>query len=134
MHCGLWGAVVILFGGAATAQAQEGAAPDPLVIRTQVRQVLVPFVVIDQHGRHVTGLKASDVQVSEDGNPERIVAFSAQNPVEDGSLLPRGDSSRIVKPARSPVVRETYLIVVDTLHSSPGNFGRVRQALSKHLE
>ena len=36
-------------------------------IREEVRQVLVPVVVIDKKGHHVTGLQASDFHVSEGG-------------------------------------------------------------------
>ena len=99
-------------------------------IRTQVNQVLVPVVVTNGRGHHITGLKATDFQVFEDGRPERIVAFST----EQGSIqIPAsGENSGASNPsagaskgaANSDQPRQTYLIVVDTLHSASANFGR----------
>ena len=47
------------------------------IIKTTVREVLVPVVVTDPKGHHISNLKRSDFKVFEDGIPEDIVAFSA---------------------------------------------------------
>lgn len=44
-------------------------AQNPL-IRTDVREVVVPVVVLDKQGHLVEGLKVSDFQVLEDGKPQ----------------------------------------------------------------
>jgi hypothetical protein len=49
-------------------QFQESTLPQ-LVIKTDVRQVLVPAVVLDRSGHPVQGLNASDFEVLEDGRP-----------------------------------------------------------------
>ena len=49
------------------------------VITADVRQVLVPVVVTDKKGHHIRGLKAEDFEVSEDGTPQKILAFSSSS-------------------------------------------------------
>jgi len=69
--------VPLLFAVAAVSgQGQDVPASEIPVIRTDVRQVLVPFVVLDRRGRRIPGLKATDVQVFEDGAPEYVVTFN----------------------------------------------------------
>lgn len=109
-------------------------------IRTQVNEVLVPVVVTNGRGHHITGLKATDFQVFEDGRPERIVAFSTEQgsiqiPASgeiSGASNPSAGASKGAADSAQP--RQTYLIVVDTLHSASANFGRVRGVLAKFFE
>jgi VWFA-related protein len=123
----------------AALSAQNPEAQLPL-IRSEVKQVVVTTIVTDQSGHHVRDLKAADFEVSEDGKPQRIVAFSIESvaPIPVRTPKPQGGadasgSNKKMTPS-SVVPRRTYLIIVDTLHSSFGNFGRVRQALSRLLE
>ena len=53
-------------------------AEDPAnsVFRVNVDMVLLTFTVTDAKGRYVNGLKPSDVSIKEDGEPQKIVAFS----------------------------------------------------------
>jgi hypothetical protein len=44
-------------------------------ISVGANMVLVPVVVTDKHGQHVTGLKAEDFEIQEDGKPQKIAAF-----------------------------------------------------------
>ncbi len=74
--------------GAGNGMAQTEAP----VIRANVREVLVPVVVTDRKGHHVDGLKAGDFSVSEDGNPQRIVAFRAASDLTEAELT---DGARI---------------------------------------
>jgi VWFA-related protein len=86
-------------------------------IRVDVRQVLVPVVVTDKKGHHVGGLKASDFQVFEDGVRQDIAAFTTDRPE-----------------AATAAARQTFVIVIDTLHTSAENAARVRQALASLFE
>lgn len=98
-------------------------------------------MVTDKKGHNVTDLKASDFRVFEDGTPERIVAFSAA----PDSMVLRADGTTIThtesgippgleRNANSDPPRRTYLVCIDTLHSSFANFARVREALRKFFE
>ena len=50
-------------------------AQDP-VIRLDVRHVLVPVVVTDKKGHHVSGLRSSDFRISEDGVEQEIARWN----------------------------------------------------------
>jgi len=106
------------------------------IIKETVRQVLVPVVVTDKAGHHVTGLKREDFQVSEDGTAQEIVAFNTvtepaehQTQGESGSINPRAPTTAHKSNAADALPTRTYLICVDTLHSEFTNFARVREAL-----
>jgi VWFA-related protein len=122
-----------------TPPGQESPQPIP-IIKTTVREVLVPVVVTDSKGHHVTNLKQSDFKVFEDGVPEDIVAFrtttDSSAPLEPGKTTGPPSASGSTPPphpdaAANPV--RTYLIVIDALHSAPSGFTRVRDALVKVL-
>jgi VWFA-related protein len=129
---------------AQTASQKTGTNPSEtpsVTIQANVREVLVPVVVTDKKGHYITDLKPSDFQVYEDGAPQKIVAFSSAP--DTLVLRPDGTAVTHVEPAVLPglepktpntVPQRTYLICVDTLHSSFTNFARVRQALHKFFE
>src|SRR5271169_6853621 len=75
---------------AAQAEAQpQPPVPQPVpIIKTTVREVLVPVVVTDPKGHHVTSLKRDDFKVFEDGVPEDIVAFSTTTDSSSPDLSP----------------------------------------------
>jgi VWFA-related protein len=82
-------------------------------IRVDVQQVLVPVVVTDKKGHYVSGLRAADFQIFEDGMPQQIASFSS---------------------AAEPAARHTFVICIDTLHASAAGAVRVREALENLLE
>ena len=104
-------------------------------IKVDVRQVLVPVVVMDPQGHHVTGLTQADFRIFEDGVEQKIAAFSVEHaglPGEEISAkiapspeaAPRAASSR-------PKPRRTYMILIDTLHTSLTHLSAAREALVK---
>jgi VWFA-related protein len=108
-------------------------------IKVQVNQVLVPVVVTDKHGHNVTGLKAEDFEVFENGVEQKLSSFQTENDraAEDIPAVPLDPS---VSPALAPSkpdpnakvkLRRTYLICLDTINSSFSNFTYVRGALRK---
>lgn len=105
-------------------------------IKETVRQVLVPVVVTDKAGHHVAGLKQGDFQVFEDGTPQTIVAFNAvaeavdeEMPRGTGSIATQGPTVIHNPKTTDALPKRTYLICVDTLHSSFANFAGIRKAL-----
>ncbi len=108
-------------------------------IKVDVRQVLVPVVVADRAGHSVTGLKQSDFRVFEEGAEQKITSFSVAtsgSPEDspDASVAPAHHPSSEKRPAESSHVRRTYLVVLDTLHTSFTDFEGTRQALAKLFE
>jgi len=101
-------------------------------IKVDVRQVLVPVVVTDGEGHHVTGLTQADFKVFEDGAEQKITAFSVES-----SGVAELDAAAKATPAASaavagrPAVRRTYLICIDTLHTSFNDFAAAREAVGK---
>jgi VWFA-related protein len=128
------GAFLTLLFVSIAVTAQEPA------IRSDVKEVLVPVVVTDRHGHHVQNLKKSDFQVLEDGKPQPIVALTTEStgiPVSISQAAASGNNPSTgvpTSPTGPDTPRRTYLILVDTLHSSFANFGRVREALGKFFE
>jgi VWFA-related protein len=125
-----------------TAADAQKASPEPAArIQAEVNEVLVPVVVTNGRGQHTSGLKISDFQVLEDGKPERIVAFRTElmttpaRELSGATAIATGASHGPSAPLTSPVdPRQTYLVIIDTLHSAFANFGRIRNALQKFFE
>jgi VWFA-related protein len=83
----------------ASGQAQQPASDQSVTtIKMQAREVLLPVTVRDKHGALVTGLKASDFTLTEDGRPQVIKSFTRESnlPFRVGLLV---DTSRSVSGA-----------------------------------
>ena len=83
-----------------TAPARDSAVPES-TIKVDVRQVLVPVVVTDREGHHVTGLTQADFKVFEDGVEQKIVGFSVESagPPPTGIAAKTAPSSAAATPA-----------------------------------
>jgi len=125
------------------ASAQQATAQDESTsIKIEVRQVLVPVVVTEGKGHHVTGLKAGDFRVFEDGQEQRIVSFGTE--LSDAPFAPTIAPERaepLVNPETpkptaesSPPIRRTYLVLIESLFLNFGNTSRVRESLQKIFE
>jgi VWFA-related protein len=111
-------------------------AQDEPTIRLDVHQVLVPVVVTDRKGHHVSGLHASDFRILEDGVEQKILAFSSDTAarVDDiGALSKAAPSASATAPTPATPSR-TFVICIDTLHTAPANAGRLREALQSLFE
>jgi len=104
-------------------------AQQDTTIRLDVQQVLVPVVVTDKKGHHVSGLRVSDFQIFEDGVRQEIAAFSSDTAgsVDDVAALSK-------QAAKHAGPRHTFVICIDTLHASPANAARTREALENLFE
>jgi VWFA-related protein len=126
--------------------ARENTIPGS-TIKVDVSQVLVPVVVTDREGHHVTGLTQADFRVFEDGVEQKIAAFSVESSGLPQTGIPaKGEPSPATPAALSAAttsaatttaaapqsaVRRTYMILIDTLHASFNNFVSAREALVK---
>ncbi len=120
-------------------QAERTAGQgEDTTIRVDVRQVLVPVIVTDKDGHHVTGLTQADFHVFEDGVEQKITSFHSEDASGEApdSPGPEPAPAGSVAPAQSAaperrVIRRTYVICLDTLHTDPGNLVYARKALEK---
>jgi VWFA-related protein len=141
----------------ATSESTKGESTNgESTIKVDVRQVLVPVVVTDREGHHVTGLTQADFRVFEDGVEQKITAFSVESsglpqvgipaksepapaaPVAmtsaattSAATTSAATTSAATTSASPQAPRRTYMILIDTLHASFNNFVAAREALAK---
>ncbi len=100
-----------------------------------MREVLVPVIVTDQSGQYTADLNRGDFSVSENGKPQKIIAFS--RPTASAPARQAMQSSAVAQAGiRAPQVgsespMRTYLICLDPLHMAFKHFAQVRQALQQ---
>ena len=113
-------------------------AQQDATIRVDVQQVLVPVVVTDKKGHHVSGLRAPDFRIFEDGVPQQIASFSSDTAggVDDIGALSKTASGGVAPAHGAPQAgpRHTFVICIDTLHASPASAARTREALENLFE
>jgi Ca-activated chloride channel family protein len=94
--------------------AQEVGEND--VVRIETQLVSVPAVVTDATGRPVTGLRADNFQIYEDGRPQQIANFATtEAPFEVALLLDTSGSTR----AEVGLIRRAALSFIEALR--PGD-------------
>ena len=126
-----------------TTQSQQPQKPDEDdVVRITTNLVQVDAVVTDKNGKIVTDLKSEEIQISEDGKPQKITNFSyivsetaaatvnAAKPPTIDKNAPPVPSARL-KPED---IRRTIAVVVDDLGLSFQSIYYVRRALKKFVD
>ncbi len=96
-------------------------------IKVNVTQILVPVVVTDASGHHLNSLTQADFKVLEDGVEQKITAFSSESTGSPVALPGSVQPSK--QPAQPAPHHPTYLICIDTLHTSFTQFTAVRDSL-----
>ena len=107
---------------------QPATGPET-VIRVDVRQVLVPVVVLDKSGHNVSGLTQSDFEVLEDGIEQTVTSFQVETSGDAAIAIEAKPADP--KAASPPPIRHSYLIVIDVLHAEFSNLHAVRESLQK---
>jgi VWFA-related protein len=104
-------------------------------LRTQVRLVALDALVLDRNGVPVTGLKASDFQLKEDGAPQKITSVEEHGPVtakaETPSVAADGTITASNGPSSSPTIWNVLL--VDQFNTSKEDLAAVRSELQQFL-
>jgi VWFA-related protein len=98
--------------------------------------------VVDKKSHPVSGLKGAEFSIFEDGVPQQIIAFSRAYDVSlETPNQPSGRGGATAKALAAPVESvgqasptRTYLVCVDTLHSSFADLAQVRHALIKFFQ
>jgi VWFA-related protein len=112
------------------------------VVRISTNLVQVDPIVTDSKGKQVTDLRAEEVQILEDGKPQRITNFSyieldaAETSRPAGPAIPVDKNAPPVPPVRlrPEQVRRTMALVVDDLGLSFESSYYVRRALKKFVD
>ncbi len=113
-----------------------GGAADQESLQTPVRPVRIDAVVTDPQGGAITGLRASDFEVREDGVPRPIqtVEFRWVPRHSAIDVLPIETRRHEERAARQPGTR-VFALFLDEFHVSPGaNAERAREAVENFLD
>ena len=125
-------------------KTQQQKPEDIDVVRITTNLVQVDAVVTDKNGKVVTDLKPDEVQIFEDGKPQKITHFgyyfTGTTGAEIADRTAKPAATRKVDEVAPPVlpsklkpedVRRTIAIVVDDLGLSFESAGYMRRALKK---
>jgi VWFA-related protein len=115
---------------------------DDEVVRISTNLVQVDSVITDSKGKQVTDLRADEVQILEDGKPQKITNFSYTALDPTGTSRPAAPAKPADKNAppvpptrlKPEQVRRTMALVVDDLGLSFESTYSVRRALKKFLD
>lgn len=127
-------ALAVLGAGSLAAQS-PAQAPAP-TFRVEVNYIEVDALVTDAQGNIVTDLTAADFEILEDRRPQTVSAFSLVNIPLERADRPLFAASPIEPDVQTNTGGEgrLYLIVLDTLHTSPLNSIKVRAAARRFIE
>jgi VWFA-related protein len=125
-------------------RSQPQKPDDDYVVKITSNLVQVDAVVTDRNGKAVTDLTPEEVQILEDGKPQKITHFT-YNVTGPEALAPAvtPPATKTVGEAVPPIVRaplkrgdvhRTIAIVVDDLGLSFESIGYVRRALKKFVD
>jgi len=122
--------------------ATQPQTQDDEVVRITTNLVQVDAVITDKNGKLVTDLKPEELQISEDGRPQKITNFSFFLAETIPPSLPVARSGAVDKNAvpappvrlRPDQVRRTIALVVDDLGLSFESTHYVRRALKKFVD
>src|ERR1700686_5204404 len=138
----------LLFVGSITAQrdnaySQTPAIPDSqkpdsaLIIRQNVRRVIVDVVVSDSDGKPVSGLTAADFSISEDGKPQKIRSFDVHDFDVISDSLPQFPRSLPTNPfvnvPSGPERGPLYVLLLDLIDMGIDDQPRAREQLLKFI-
>jgi len=117
----------------AAASAQPTPARDPKTFRTGVEAVEVDVRVLDAQGRPVAGLQRDDFELYDNGVRQDIRTFAAVSvpataPTRSVAIEPDVQSNRRAFDGR------VYMLVLDDLHITPLQSGRVTRAVRRFID
>jgi VWFA-related protein len=126
-----------------TPAQQQEQADDEEVVRITTNLVQIDAVVTDKSGKLITDLRPEEVEILEDGRPQKITNFSFV-PTESGveqtvAANPSAPVDKLAPPVpparlRPEQVRRTLALVIDDLGLSFESIHFVRQALRKFVD
>lgn len=108
----------LLAPGSSTAQQPASKRPAFHTQAPKNQPVVLPVLVLDKHGKPVSGLTAADFTLTQDGRAQKITSFSQQSdlPFQIGLLM---DTSETVEPAMNTVRHSAEKFVEQMLPADP---------------
>jgi VWFA-related protein len=128
--------LLVIVPGKIGAAAQEPALQQSSeALRSKTRLVIVDVVAADSKGRPVTGLKAEDFVVLENGKPQKISSFSFQQGKTVTEVTPSAASSKVFSNApRYTGSSCLNIILLDALNGEFAGHAYGRDQLLKFLD
>lgn len=111
--------------------AQESSPTATFTSRTNL--VLVPVVVSDKQGNHVSGLTANDFELKQDGKDQKIASFEEVKSETALVQLPTNPSSVFTNQVVAPHPKNLQIIAIDLLNTSFANQKYARDGLIDFL-
>ena len=106
----------------------------PLKFSTSAMTVLVPAVVIDKSGKHVSGLNKEDFRLTENGKEQRIISVDEVTAAATPVLSSPAASNEVSnQPAIDGTARRLVIIGVDLVNTPIFDQARARQAIITYL-
>jgi len=91
----------------------------PPTIRTNTREVLLDIIVRDKHHKLITNLRPDEIQISEDGVPQKILSFRGIEGSEQLQTEREGRTVTAVPPGAAPVsATSLHQAPVTSLHQA----------------
>lgn len=117
-------------------QTQSGNQPyqSQSVIRATTRLVILDVVATDGKGLPVTGLKAEDFTVLEDGKPQQLIDFSFHQPDASGPGAPKPASNAISNDPQYSSASSLNIILLDAINTDFSSHAYAQEMLIKYLE
>ena len=112
--------VMVALCGAVLLQAQK--APQP-TFKSTTELVEVDATVLDKHGNFVTGLKAEDITIFENGKPQKIQQFFL---VTHDLVLPEGAPASENADQAQYGAHRVFVVVFDEAHLANDSLTRVK--------
>jgi len=126
--------LVALWSSGAPCQSSTAAQTSaPTTLRTNTRLVVVDVVATDGKGEPVQDLKADDVRVLEDGNPQKISSFSFHSGAKIDSATAITLPVNVVTNAPTFQASSLNVMLLDTLNGDFGEQAYVKDQLLKYL-
>lgn len=122
---------------AQTVPPSSAPASDDDVVKISSALVQIDVTATDKDGKQISDLSADDIEVFENGKPQKITNFSYFS-LAPNAVREQKSKSTIVPPVsfklRPEQIRRTIVLVVDDLGLSFGSMFATREALKKFVD
>jgi VWFA-related protein len=95
--------------------ATSSAEPPKLTVGSNL--VIVPVIVTDKHGNHITGLKADDFEIKEEGKAQKIVRIDELTSEASEVERPANDSHSFTNMVEADHPKKLEIIALDQINT-----------------